>query len=143
MRQVVSAAVVRHGRVLLAQRPPGKEYAYRWETPGGKVEPGESHLEAIRREMLEELGLEISAIAERPFWQGEVRLDGGRPNVYLNFYLVREWSGTPQAREGQGFAWFLPSELERLSPLMPGNTLARGVLVSILDDQFREEATER
>ena len=64
--QLVAAGIlVRHGRVLLAQRAPGTHLAGLWEFPGGKVEPGESPEEALVREVREELGIEISRF--RPF----------------------------------------------------------------------------
>ncbi|MDH4284714.1 MAG: NUDIX domain-containing protein, partial [Gallionellaceae bacterium] len=58
----VAAAVLQDcntGRFLLAQRPAGKVYAGYWEFPGGKIEPGESPLHALRRELHEELGIEL------------------------------------------------------------------------------------
>lgn len=56
----VVAAVIRRGdHVLIAQRPPGKALAMKWEFPGGKVEPGETPEHAITREIREELGCEI------------------------------------------------------------------------------------
>jgi 8-oxo-dGTP diphosphatase len=56
---VVAAVIEKDGLVLLAQRPPGKALALKWEFPGGKVEPGESPEAALRREIREELGCEI------------------------------------------------------------------------------------
>ena len=49
------------GRFLLAQRPPGKAYAGYWESPGGKVEPDETPALALKRELQEELGINISS----------------------------------------------------------------------------------
>ena len=63
---VVAAALYgRDGRILIAQRPPGKHMAGRWEFPGGKVDPGESEAMALVRELREELGIEVTA--SRPF----------------------------------------------------------------------------
>jgi 8-oxo-dGTP diphosphatase len=56
---VVAAVLLRGGRALVAQRPTGKHLALKWEFPGGKVEPGESPEEALRREIREELGVII------------------------------------------------------------------------------------
>jgi len=60
----VAAAVVVHpdGRVLLAQRPPGKHYAGYWEFPGGKLEAGEAPADALARELREEIGLSDALI---------------------------------------------------------------------------------
>ena len=61
MRVVAAAMVDRSGRVLIAQRPPGKWQAGRWEFPGGKVEAGEDEEMAVRRELMEELGVRVDA----------------------------------------------------------------------------------
>lgn len=63
----VVAAVIRRGdRVLIAQRPPGKALALKWEFPGGKVEPGETPEAAIVREIREELALPIRVLRVLP-----------------------------------------------------------------------------
>lgn len=75
--RVVAAAVIHEGRLLAAQRGPGQSQAGRWELPGGKVEPGETDAEALVRELMEELGIEVVAgpnLAESPFTVGDRRL---------------------------------------------------------------------
>jgi 8-oxo-dGTP diphosphatase len=62
---VVAAVVVRHGRVLLSRRPPGKHLAGLWEFPGGKIEENETPEAALAREIREELGLSLSV--PRPY----------------------------------------------------------------------------
>ena len=64
---VVAALLVRDGRILIAQRPPGKKRAGQWEFPGGKTEPGESPQDALQRELREEIGaeVEIGPVLER------------------------------------------------------------------------------
>jgi len=59
---VVCAIIEREGRVLIAQRPPGKLMPLKWEFPGGKVEPGEDPAAAIVREIREELGCTITGL---------------------------------------------------------------------------------
>jgi 8-oxo-dGTP diphosphatase len=74
--RVVAAAVIHQGRLLVAQRGPGQSQAGRWELPGGKVEPGETDAEALVRELMEELGIEVVAgphLAESPFTVGDLR----------------------------------------------------------------------
>jgi 8-oxo-dGTP diphosphatase len=56
---VVAAVIERGGRILVSQRGPGAGQAGRWEFPGGKREPGETDHQALRRELLEELGVEL------------------------------------------------------------------------------------
>lgn len=59
MIRVVAAVLERDGRVLAARRGPGQSQALLWELPGGKVEPGEADADALRRELREELGVEV------------------------------------------------------------------------------------
>lgn len=102
------------GAFLLTSRPPGKVYAGYWEFPGGKVEPGESVEEALRRELHEELGITIGAAQP---WRVE-RVDYPHALVRLAFCKVHEWSGELQMREGQQAAWQqLPVQVK---PVLPG-----------------------
>ena len=77
------------GRVLIAQRPPGKALAGRWEFPGGKLHEGESPYEALVRELREELGVEVLA-GERL-----MRYPHEYPDrfVWLDMWIVSEWRG--------------------------------------------------
>jgi 8-oxo-dGTP diphosphatase len=90
-----------NGDVLLAKRPSGKPYAGYWEFPGGKVEPGESVLSALKREFVEELGIRI--LSAEP-WCG-IEHVYPHAHVRLHFYISREWEGEPQSLEAQEFAW--------------------------------------
>ena len=90
-----------NGDVLLGQRPEGKPYAGYWEFPGGKVEAGESIFDALKREFVEELGLQSSSAEP---WCG-VEHVYPHAHVRLHFYISREWRGEPQSLEGQAFAW--------------------------------------
>lgn len=90
-----------NGDVLLAQRPTGKPYAGYWEFPGGKVESGESILNALKREFLEELGITIASAEP---WCG-VEHVYPHAHVRLHFFISRVWQGEPQSLEGQAFAW--------------------------------------
>ncbi len=101
-----------NGDVLLGQRPEGKPYAGYWEFPGGKVEQGESILEALKREFLEELGVQV--LSAEP-WCG-VEYVYPHAHVRLHFYISRHWQGEPQSLEGQAFAWQGSFEVEPLLP---------------------------
>ena len=101
-------------QVLFAQRPPGKAYAGYWEFPGGKVEAGESVIDALIREIDEELGLHIRSAT---LWQSE-RFSYEHAHVELNFCRTPDWSGEPRGREGQAFAWQSANAIT-LSPLLP------------------------
>jgi len=101
------------GRFLLTSRPPGKVYAGFWEFPGGKLEPGETVEQALRRELQEEIGV---TIGEAPVWRIEV-FDYPHARVRLHFCRVRQWSGDLVMHEGQEMSWErLPV---RCAPLLP------------------------
>mgnify|MGYP000865161367 FL=1 len=102
------------GAFLLTSRPEGKVYAGFWEFPGGKLEPGETVVQALRRELQEELGITIGA-AEA--WRVE-RVDYPHALVKLHFCKVFDWTGQLQMREEQLHAWQqLPVQV---SPVLPG-----------------------
>ncbi len=117
-RKVVDVAVgvlIRpDGDFLLTSRPPGKVYEHYWEFPGGKLEPGESVEQALRRELHEEIGITIGAAHP---WKVEM-VDYPHALVRLNFCKVYEWTGELHMREGQLFAWqALPVTVK---PVLPG-----------------------
>lgn len=102
------------GGFLLTSRPLGKVYAGYWEFPGGKLEPGETVVQALARELLEELGISIGAAR---LWRVEM-VDYPHALVRLSFCKVRAWTGELQMREAQLFSWQqLPVQV---GPLLPG-----------------------
>jgi len=117
-RIAVVAAVLQQpdGRFLLAQRPQGKVYAGYWEFPGGKVEPGETPLQALVRELHEELGIDVTAAY--PWLIRE--FDYEHADVRLHFFRVRGWRGELHGRELQAFAWQRIDAID-VSPLLPAN----------------------
>ena len=88
-------------RVLLAERPPGKHLAGSWEFPGGKRESGESPLEALTRELREELG--ITLLHAEPLIQ--VPWCYGERDLLLDAWRVGQWQGVAQSMEGQALQW--------------------------------------
>jgi 8-oxo-dGTP diphosphatase len=110
----VGVLVRADGAFLLTSRPAGKVYEGYWEFPGGKVEPGETVEQALRRELIEEIGVTIGAIHP---WKVE-RVDYPHALVRLNFCKVFEWQGELQMHEGQHFSWEqLPVQVQ---PVLPG-----------------------
>ena len=124
---IIERTVNGEHQVLFAQRPPGKAYAGYWEFPGGKIEAGESVIDALIREIDEELGLRILSAT---LWRSE-RFSYEHAHVELNFCRCSDWLGEPHGREGQAFAWQLPDSIV-LSPLLPAlHATESGVLVGL------------
>jgi 8-oxo-dGTP diphosphatase len=107
----VVAGVLRDpsGRVLIAQRPPGKHMAGYWEFPGGKVVAGESGEQALARELTEELGISMQRC--HPLLQ--LRHDYTDRVIELDVFVVDAYSGEPVGRESQALRWVAAAELER------------------------------
>ena len=110
----VGVLIDAEGRFLLTSRPAGKVYAGFWEFPGGKVEPGETVEQALRRELHEELGIDIGAVLP---WKVEL-MDYPHARVRLHFCKVFAWQGEFEMREQQAMAWQqLPVQVV---PVLPG-----------------------
>src|SRR5690348_9263798 len=107
---VVAAALVDpDGRVLIAQRPPGKGMAGLWEFPGGKIEAGETPEQALIRELDEELGISVKEPCLAPF----TFASHGYAHFHLlmPLYICRRWEGIPAPRIHQAIKWVRPREL--------------------------------
>jgi 8-oxo-dGTP diphosphatase len=128
----VCAAVIRRGsRLLLATRPPGSRMAGKWEFPGGKVSAGESLDVCIRREIAEELGLEVSAVVPL-----DVVEHGDPPGlIRLHFLACRiAPDAEPVCHEGQQAGWFTAAELAGLDLLPADRVFSERVLSAGLPD---------
>lgn len=105
---VMAGVLLDADRVLLAQRPPGKHLAGLWEFPGGKREPGETPLAALRRELQEELGIAIEPgipLVCVPWRYGEREL-------LLDAWCITRWHGTPASLEEQALQWCMPALID-------------------------------
>lgn len=115
--EVVAAVIYNpQGEFLLAQRPAGKAYAGYWEFPGGKVEAGEATHAALKRELHEELGIEVTLAypwVTRDF-------DYPHANVRLRFFRVYAWTGNLHGRESQRFTWQSIHNIS-VAPVLPAN----------------------
>lgn len=116
---VVAAALIDpDGRVLLAQRPPGKAMAGQWEFPGGKIDPGETPEQALIRELKEELGIDVtdSCLAPLAF----ASHDYDHFHLLMPLYAIRQWRGRMEAREGQTLVWASKDKLNAY-PMPPAD----------------------
>ncbi len=112
MRMVLVSAVALidvDGRVLLAQRPPGKSMAGLWEFPGGKIETGETPEAALIRELDEELGIDTWASCLAPLTFASHSYEDF--HLMMPMFACRKWNGTPRAREGQVLKWVKPAQM--------------------------------
>jgi 8-oxo-dGTP diphosphatase len=121
---VVAVALVdRDGRVLLAQRPPGKKMAGLWEFPGGKIEPGETPEHALVRELHEELGIDTKTSCLAPLTFASHSYDDF--HLFMPVFVCRVWNGHVTSKEGQSFAWVYPKDFDKYAmppadiPLIP------------------------
>ena len=103
------ALVDADGRVLIAERPPGKAMAGLWEFPGGKVEPGERPEDTLIRELSEELGITVREACLAPLTFASHSYPGF--DLLMPLYVCRRWEGQPRAREGQELSWVRPQRL--------------------------------
>jgi 8-oxo-dGTP diphosphatase len=122
--RVVAAVIQRGNEYLVCQRPAHKRHGGLWEFPGGKLQPGESLADAARRELQEELGVQVTATGAVCF----VVADPG--SAFVLEFLAVEIAGTPRPTEHAQVAWVPAAAIGDL-PLCPGDrafaaTLCRG-----------------
>jgi 8-oxo-dGTP diphosphatase len=127
---VVAVALVdADSRVLIAQRPEGKQLAGLWEFPGGKVEPGERPEETLIRELREELGIEVKEPCLAPLTFASHAYETF--HLLMPLYICRRWDGLVQSREGQALKWVRPRAL-REYPMPPADEPLIPFLVDLL-----------
>ncbi|WKC23010.1 (deoxy)nucleoside triphosphate pyrophosphohydrolase [Rhizobium sp. SSA_523] len=106
------------GRILLAQRPPGKSLAGLWEFPGGKVETGETPEETLVRELEEELGIATKVACLAPLTFASHSYESF--HLLMPLYVCRRFEGIASGREGQALKWVRPAAL-RDYPMPPAD----------------------
>ncbi|MDG2520843.1 8-oxo-dGTP diphosphatase MutT [Caulobacter segnis] len=116
---VAAAALVDvDGRVLLCQRPEGKQLAGLWEFPGGKVEPGETPEACLIRELDEELGIQVAKACLAPFVFASHEYETF--HLLMPLFLCRRWEGFVQQKEHAGLAWVKPADMDKY-PMPPAD----------------------
>ena len=121
----VSVAILINAKrqVLLAERPSTKSWEGWWEFPGGKIEKNETPVDALSREIYEEIGVYITKfekwVTRRYSFEGN--------NIILNFFKVNEWEGQVTAKEKQKLVW---ANLKKTntSPILPANNFVEKAL---------------
>ncbi len=132
MKDVAVGILLKDGNVLACQRRHDVRYPLKWEFPGGKIEPGETPEEAVRRELFEELS--IGAVPEAEFHRQEwvypeSRLEQNRDGAFRVFYfIVRSWSGQIVNNVFEQVAWVSLDELRSMD-ILEGNREAVELLV--------------
>jgi 8-oxo-dGTP diphosphatase len=127
---VVAAALVdEDNRVLIAQRPEGKQLAGLWEFPGGKLDPGERPEDALIRELAEELGITVKAPCLAPLTFASHAYD--EFHLLMPLYVCRKWEGFVTPAEGQAVKWVRPKELRRY-PMPPADAPLIAPLIDLL-----------
>jgi 8-oxo-dGTP diphosphatase len=117
------------GRVLIAERPPGKAMAGLWEFPGGKFEPGERPEDTLIRELSEELGIVVRDACLAPL----TFASHAYPDFHLlmPLYVCRRWEGTVTAKHHSRLAWVRPNKL-RDYPMPPADEPLISHLMTLL-----------
>ena len=104
------------GRVLIAERLGDGPFHGMWEFPGGKIGPDETSLQALLRELAEELGIEVTACSSFM----NLRHEYDDRIVTIEFFIVSEWNSEPVGREGQALRW-VPKDRLGAEPLLPAD----------------------
>jgi len=127
---VVAVALIdTDGRILLSQRPEGKQLAGLWEFPGGKVEPNERPEAALIRELSEELGIKVEEPCLAPLTFASHAYEDF--HLLMPLYICRRWSGLATGREGQALKWVKPHDL-RSYPMPPADEPLIPALIDLL-----------
>lgn len=108
MIQVVAAIILKDGFIFIAQRPSFDDLAFKWELPGGKIEPGEKPKESLCREVAEELQMEI-AVGD---FLGESIYAYPKITVKLLAYWAKWIKGEPKLSFHAAYNWITVNQLE-------------------------------
>ena len=112
MLDVVAVALVdANGQILLQRRRPERHHGGLWEFPGGKLNPNETAIEGLLREVWEELGLRLAEADLQWLAQAE----DPAAQIVIKLYTCRTWDGEPQCLDAAELGWFAASELAALA----------------------------
>jgi len=117
MTRVAVGILRNNGKILACQRKRGGRYELKWEFPGGKLEPGETPLQCLQRELQEELSITVERVQGMEF-QSALYEDGGMFEVA--YCYISEFSGDPKNNVFETIRWVNPEELRQLD-ILEGN----------------------
>ena len=100
---VSAAALLKEGKLLIAERPQGKSMAGVWELPGGKIEAGETPEHALTRELQEELGITVDPHDLKPLTFASYRYE--KFHLVMPFFTLTQWEGKVHSKENQRLEW--------------------------------------
>lgn len=123
---VAGGVILENGLILCAQRGPGRTLEGCWEFPGGKIKPGESPSEALRREIFEELDCAVQVL--EPVCTTMYTYPFGR--IALHIQLCRLTKGQPQRSEHRALRWLAPEDLSTLN-WAPADRPAAAILTAM------------
>ncbi|MBU0513495.1 MAG: (deoxy)nucleoside triphosphate pyrophosphohydrolase [Proteobacteria bacterium] len=121
---VTAGVIERDGRVLIARRRPDSAWGGKWEFPGGKQEPGETLPQCLRRELLEELGVQVQ-VGRRLM---SVPLDRGPDRLVLHAFWCRLAEGRPRTIGVDQVAWVRPADLTAYDLIEADRAIARRLM---------------
>ena len=107
-KNVVACVLKKNDKILIASRPETKDFSGFFEFPGGKVEKDECLLEALDREIFEELGIRLDF--SKIYYLNNYRIL--KYNISLHFFLCLRWFGKIKNKEKQTLKWIAPKELD-------------------------------
>ncbi|GBU11877.1 dGTP-preferring nucleoside triphosphate pyrophosphohydrolase [Enterobacterales bacterium] len=109
-RLTISVGIIRNSRkeIFITQRDASSHMAGFWEFPGGKVEAGETPVQAVIRELQEETGI----VAQQPALISSLEHVFPDRVITLHFHLIEKWHGEPYGKEGQPMRWIPQTELK-------------------------------
>lgn len=135
--RVVAALIRKDGEVLITERWPGKHLGLTWEFPGGKVEEGESNDQALKRELMEELGIEVR-VGSCCF---QTTYSYSSKEVHLSIFRCEITHGVPQALDVKGLEWVPQAKLS-MRPFPPADLIFVQELSAgkVPEEDFEEES---